>query len=392
MSRSPCSAVGASFCLGLLVLSSCADNPSEPDPPDPGDVDIVATKIAEGIDAPMYLTAPSNDERLFVVEQQGRIRIIQNGQLLPTPFLDIRSSVGSGGERGLLSMAFHPDYAANGFFYVNYTGKDGNTRVERYRVSAADPNVADPATAQLVLGVEQPFSNHNGGLIEFGPDGMLYIGMGDGGSGGDPLEHGQNPNTLLGTLLRIDVDGATPYGIPANNPWASGTGGRPEVWAIGLRNPWRFSFDHDAGMLYIADVGQNRREEIDAVPANQAGLNFGWNTMEGSLCYDPMSGCNRNGLVLPVHEYVNGADGSCSVTGGYVYRGTAIPALEGHYFYGDYCAGFVRSFALAGGVATDHQAWDLGVLGNITSFGEDAAGELYMLVQQGDVYRISPAD
>jgi glucose/arabinose dehydrogenase len=377
--------------ITLLALISCTENPNDPDPPGSGDVEIVAAEITDALDSPMYLTSPTGDDRLFVVEQGGAIRIIEDGQLLPAPFLDIDPLVASGGERGLLSMAFHPDYDTNGYFYLNYTDNGGDTRIERYRVSNADPNLADPGSAQLVLTVEQPESNHNGGLVKFGPDGMLYIGMGDGGGGGDPLDHGQNPNTLLGALLRINVDGGTPYSIPANNPWANGSGGRQEIWAIGLRNPWRFSFDREGGMLYLADVGQNRREEINVVSSTTPGLNFGWDIMEGTACYEPMSGCSTSGLVLPVHEYSH-ATAECSVTGGYVYRGSAIPELDGHYFYADFCAGFVRSFVMVGGDATEHQEWDLGSLGNITSFGEDADGELYILVQEGSVYRISPAD
>jgi glucose/arabinose dehydrogenase len=332
---------------------------AEPDPVPPG-VSLRAFAIATGLTQPMYLLSPPGDARLFV----------------------------SGGERGLLSMAFHPDYATNGYFYVNYTGAANATHIVRYSVTG-DPNRADPASAKLLLRIAQPFANHNGGLIMFGPDRMLYIGMGDGGSGGDPQDHGQNRATLLGDLLRIDVDGGDPYGIPADNPFVGVGGVRPEIWASGLRNPWRFSFDFDGGMLYVADVGQNRREEINVQPVGAAGLNYGWNTREGSLCYEPSSGCPTANLADPLVEYENPGEG-CSVTGGYVYRGDTMPQLRGHYFYGDHCRGWVRSFRLTNGSAQDRHEWELGSLGRITSFGLDSEGELYILVHEGTIYRLQP--
>lgn len=353
----------------------------------PQDTELQAVKVASGREDPVHLTSPANDDRLFVVEQPGRIRIIEDGTLLATPFLDITSDVVSGNERGLLSVAFHPQYQSNGLFYVNYTGDGGATRVERYRVSG-DPNVADPGSAQLILTVPQPFGNHNGGMITFGPDGMLYIGMGDGGSGGDPQGNGQDARTLLGALLRIDVDGGEPYAVPPDNPFVGVVDARPEIWAIGLRNPWRFSFDPESGRLYIADVGQNRREEINAQPASEGGLNYGWNVMEGSRCFEPASDCDTAGLVPPVFEYDNTAT-QCSVTGGHVYRGEALPELQGHYFFGDYCGGTVTSFRLDDdGEAMAEREWDLGALGSITSFGEDSDRELYVVVHQGTVYRL----
>ncbi|HEY0019240.1 MAG TPA: PQQ-dependent sugar dehydrogenase [Longimicrobium sp.] len=373
--------------LCLLALAACSDGPSGGGPP-AGEVSIRLQQVVEGLQSPVFLTAPANDPRLFVVEQPGRIRIVQNGSLLPTPFLDLTSRVSAGGERGLLSVAFHPNYAANGTFFVNFTDTRGDTRIERFRVST-DRNRADAASAELVLTVAQPFSNHNGGLVAFGPDGKLYIGMGDGGGGGDPEETGQDPMRLLGKMLRIDVDGARPYTIPAGNPYAGRTDGQREIWATGLRNPWRFSWDRTANLLFVADVGQNRLEEINAVPAGQGGLNYGWDTMEGSDCFEPATGCDRTGKVLPVSEYTH-SDG-CSVTGGYVYRGQDIAALRGHYFYADFCEGWIRSFRMANGAATEPRSWDLENVGNITSFGEDARGELYVISQSGAVHKIVAA-
>ncbi|GBD32335.1 Aldose sugar dehydrogenase YliI [bacterium HR33] len=347
---------------------------------------LVVQVVAGGLVNPVYLTSPPGDPRLFVVEQPGRIRIIEEGGLRQTPFLDISGKVLSGGERGLLSLAFHPNYGVNGLFYVDYTDTQGNTKVERYRVSA-DRNRADPNSATLVLAVDQPFSNHNGGLVMFGPDGMLYVGLGDGGSGGDPFGHAQNLGTLLGSLLRIDVDAAVPYAVPQDNPFVNRPGARGEIWAYGLRNPWRFAFDREGGMLYIADVGQNRWEEINAVPIGAAGVNYGWNILEGSECFNAPS-CNREGLTLPVHEYPR-TGGACGVIGGFVYRGQQIPQVRGHYFYSDYCAGFLRSFRLVDGKAEDHREWNVGNLGQVLSFGEDSAGELYILSANGRVYRLA---
>ncbi|HUF50564.1 MAG TPA: PQQ-dependent sugar dehydrogenase [Longimicrobiales bacterium] len=348
---------------------------------------IRAVEVANGLSNPLFLTAPAGDTvRLFVVEQPGRIRIIRGGSLLPQPFLDVSSIIAAGGERGLLSMAFDPDYAATGLFWVNYTDRDGDTRVVRYRV-AASPDVADPASATQVLHVAQPYSNHNGGLVMFGPDRMLYVGMGDGGSAGDPLGHGQNRATLLGALLRIDVKAGSPYAIPSDNPFRTPADGRPEIWAYGLRNPWRFAFDSATGLLFIADVGQNAWEEINVRPAAAPGLNYGWNVMEGAHCYRSLM-CARDGLVEPVHEYGRG-DG-CSITGGFVYRGRRLQGVQGHYFYSDYCQGWLRSFRVQDGRAVDHREWPVGALGQVLSFGQDAAGELYVLSASGRVFRLDP--
>jgi glucose/arabinose dehydrogenase len=338
---------------------------------------------------PVYLTAPAGDPRLFVVEQAGRIRIVKDGSTVSRPFLDISERVGSGGERGLLSMAFHPDFRSNGYFFVNFTNRQGDTRVERFRVSS-DPDVADPGSSMLVITIDQPYSNHNGGLVMFGHDGMLYIGMGDGGSGGDPHRNGQNRQVLLGKLLRIDVDRSAPYAIPPDNPYAKGGGGRGEIWAIGLRNPWRFAFDRPSGLLYIADVGQNEREEIDVESATAPGLNYGWSVMEGDRCFRGAS-CDRAGLTAPKVGYGR-EGGACSVTGGFVYRGRRIPSIAGHYFYSDYCAGWLRSFRVEDGAVTDRREWKMDSIGHVVSFGEDSSGEMYIIAEGGKVFRFRGAD
>jgi glucose/arabinose dehydrogenase len=376
--------VAGSVVLGLLVAlaAACAAEDGAPIPRVRG---LALQVVASGLEDPVYLTAPAGDARLFVVEQPGRIRVIRGGRLLPRPFLDLTHDVAYGGERGLLSMAFHPRYRENGRFYVNYTDRSGNTRVERFEVGS-DPDVANPASRSVVLEVDQPYANHNGGHILFGPDGMLYVGMGDGGSGGDPHGNGQNRATLLGDLLRLDIDHGSPYVIPADNPYAHTAGLRGEIWAWGLRNPWRFCFDD--GLLYIADVGQNRWEEIDIARARDPGLNFGWNRMEGDHCYKPAR-CDRTGLVLPAVEY--GHDQGCSITGGFVYRGKALRGLAGHYFYSDYCRGWIRSFRWQAGKVIEHREWDLPNPGPVLSFGVDSAGELYLLTGDGLVRRFVPA-
>ena len=377
-----------------IACTPTADAPSDPDGEGDGDgdgggqaVSIRLQEVASGLASPVFLTSPPGDGRLFVLEQPGRIRIIDNGTLGPTPFLDITDKGGSGGERGLLGLAFHPGYASNGFFFVNYTDKSGDTQIERYRVGS-DRNRADPASAKRILSIDQPYANHNGGMIAFGADGMLYIGMGDGGAGGDPQGHGQNMNSLLGKMLRIDVDRGDPYGVPAGNPFVGQAGRRPEIWASGLRNPWRFSFDPAGGMLYIADVGQNANEEVNVVAANAAGVNYGWNRMEARRCFNASS-CDQAGLQLPQVEYAR-ADGT-SVTGGYVYRGRAIPALVGHYFYADYNRSGIRSFRFADGRVQDERRWNLPEATSVSSFGQDSEGEVYVVLHGGRVLKIVPA-
>jgi len=331
--------------------------------------------ISSGLSAPVFLTQPLNDGRIFVVEQAGRIRVIRNGVLQATPFLDISSRVLSGGERGLLSVAFHPQYATNHYFYVYFTTQtNGDIRIERFTSTSAE--VADPTSSKLIITApHSTYDNHNGGLVSFGPDGMLYAGLGDGGNGGDPLGNGQNFNSLLGSLLRLDVDHGDPYAIPADNPFVGQANHRGEVWAKGLRNPWRYAFDATTSLLYIADVGQGLHEEVDVEPANSGGLNYGWNIMEGASCYNASS-CSQTGLTLPVIDY--GHNGPCSITGGYVYRGSAIPGIRGHYFYSDYCAGFLKSFRYENGAAVDQKDWGL-TNDFVTSFGLDFAGEMYMM-------------
>lgn len=356
---------------------------------------IRAERVATGLSQPLFVTAPPRDTtRVFIIEQGGRIRILKFGTLLTTPFLDISALVSGGGEQGLLGLAFHPNYVDNGRFFVNYTDTGGDTVVAEYRVSA-NPDVADAGSAEILLQISQPFSNHNGGQVSFGPDGFLYIASGDGGSGGDPLDNGENINTLLGKLLRIDVDNGTTYVSPPTNPFFGAVPGLDEIWAYGLRNPWRFSFDRLNGDLYVADVGQGSWEEINWRPASSTGgENYGWDIMEGLHCYEPPSACVQTGLTLPVLEYDHGQ--GCSVTGGYVYRGCRMPDLAGTYFYADYCDAWVRTLAMSGGVATNLQdrtaELEMGGvdLNTITSFGEDARGELYITDQGGEVFKIVP--
>ncbi|MDT8341088.1 MAG: PQQ-dependent sugar dehydrogenase, partial [Longimicrobiales bacterium] len=394
----------AVVCLaGVLLLGAgCSgdgtpSSPGEGDPPPttpppappPGGgapLTLATEVVASGLSNPLFLTAPAGDARLFVVEQPGRIRVVRDGQLLATPFLDLSGRISSGGERGLLGLAFHPEFAQNGRFFVSFTDPAGNSRIEAFTVSG-DPDRADAASAREVLTVGQPFSNHNGGQISFGPDGFLYVALGDGGGAGDPLENGQNPETLLGALLRIDVDvdGAEPFTIPPDNPFVGGAGA-DEIWAWGLRNPWRFAFDAVDGLLYIADVGQNSREEVNVVPAEAAGLNYGWNVTEGSTCFGA-SGCATEGFTLPAVEYDHSQ--GCSVTGGFVYRGAAIPEVAGHYFYSDFCSGFLRSFRFSEGAVAEERSWSVGALGQVLSFGTDAEGELYILSADGQVRRVT---
>jgi glucose/arabinose dehydrogenase len=317
-----------------------------------------------------------------VVEKVGRIKIVRDGQVLPEPFLDITDRVGSrANEQGLLSVAFHPRYRENGWLFVNYTDNDGDTVVSRFEATG---DRADPVSEQVVLTIGQPFANHNGGLIIFGPDGMLYIGMGDGGGAGDPLGAGQDRSTLLGKILRINVEDL-PYTIPPDNPWADGVDGRQETWVIGVRNPWRFSFDRATGDLFIADVGQNRLEEVHLLRAGRiAGANLGWNVMEGDECFR-RNDCNRDAFDLPIDVYPHSL--GCSVTGGHVYRGAAFPALQGVYVFGDFCSGRIWGLRPSGAEWERVELLQSGL--QIASFGEDEAGELYVAgYNNGVLYRI----
>ncbi|MEW6731256.1 MAG: PQQ-dependent sugar dehydrogenase [Acidobacteriota bacterium] len=370
------------FALILLMMTGLLANllPYKDYPPSvqaQNELTIALEETVSGLENPIYLThAGDGSGRLFIIEQEGRIRIFQNGTLLSKPFLDIESLVIQGNERGLLGLAFHPQYKSNGRFFVNYTrAGDGATVIAEFKVTD-DPNVAFPRGTTLLV-IPQPFANHNGGMVEFGPDKRLYIGMGDGGSAGDPLGHGQNIESLLGKILRIDVDSGAPYTTPADNPFFGPMPGRDEIYATGFRNPFRFSFDRANGRLYVGDVGQSRREEIDIVTK---GNNYGWNTMEGSLCFNPMVNCNRNNLQLPVAEY--GHDIGCSVTGGYVYRGKKFPDLVGNYLYGDFCSGII--FGFKDGMARQLLRKSI----QISSFGEDEEGEVYVVNYKGTISHI----
>lgn len=355
------------------------------------------TAISVGIDrlalvdgSPLaFAAAPDGSGRIFVATKDGRILILRGDAVDPVPLLDLRRLVSNGGEQGLLGVAVRPDFPTDPRVFVDYTNDRGHTIVASYRISTTTPDAADPATATTILTVEQPYANHNGGALAFGADGMLYVSLGDGGSGGDPLGNGQNVDTLLGKLLRLDVgtgsSGSAPYAVPADNPFVDRVGARPEIWLTGLRNPWRFSVDRATGDLWIGDVGQAAWEEIDVARAGVGGLNFGWNVMEGDHCYAPATTCATSGLTRPVAEY--GHDLGCTVIGGFVYRGTAQPLLEGGYLFADYCSGRIWAIPTTGdGPISPTQ---VGMVGSgIVAFGEDAAGELMLANLDGTISRI----
>jgi len=341
--------------------------------------------FATGFSSPVEITHPVNDSRLFVVEQGGFIKIVNpDGMVNATPFLTLTSAIiSSGGERGLLGLAFHPNYVSNGYFYVNYTNTSGNTVVARYKVSSINPSVADASSAFILLTVNQPFANHNGGTIKFGPDGYLYIGMGDGGGAGDTGNRAQNINENLGKMLRIDVDSASPYGIPPTNPYV-GIAGNDEIWSIGMRNPWKFSFNRLNGDLWIADVGQSAAEEINKITSPLTpGLNFGWRCYEGNTVYDTSSGTcpSYTATVAPVNQYSHSL-GRCSITGGYFYTGTTYPNFANNYFFADYCTGEIGMISTSGTITWGYDAPSV-----ITTFGEDKDGELCVSVGS-TIYKI----
>jgi glucose/arabinose dehydrogenase len=373
--------------LVLLMLAACGGSSSAS--PDRSGGGSVRLQKVGSFDSPLYVTAPPGDRRrVFVVEQGGKIRVIRGGRTLRKPFLDVSDKVSAGGERGLLSMAFAPDYARSGLFYVDYTDTDGNTRVVEYRRRSAD--VADPGSARQVLFQRQPESNHNGGLLLFGPDKLLYVGLGDGGGGGDmhgPIGNAQSLGTWLGKILRIDPrrTGSRPYSVPRSNPFVGRSGARPEIYSYGLRNPWRFSFDRRTGALTIGDVGQNEIEEIDFVRRGRGrGANFGWRVFEGRARYT--EGERAPGAIMPVITQSH-SDGNCSITGGVVIRDPRLRAWRGRYVFGDLCRGVLQTAVLRNGRArrlTDRRL----EVSNLSSFGEDALGRVYAVSLDGPVYRL----
>ena len=351
---------------------------------------LALTPLASGLTAPLFISgAPGDAGKLYIVEQGGTIRILENGEVLSRPFLDVSLLTSKGGEQGLLGLAFHPDYANNRRFYVDYTDVVGDTVIVEYLRNAVDHSLAEPTAVRILRTIDQPAANHNGGMLAFGQDGFLYVALGDGGGGGDPGGNGQDRQSKLGKILRVNVDGD---GAPPGNL----AGADPDVWDFGLRNPFRFSFDRATGDLYIGDVGQNRFEEVDVEPRGQGGRNYGWNVTEGFECFQPSSGCDQTGITLPAVAYahVNGGEvEDCSVIGGYVYRGTAIPGLAGRYLYGDLCSRRIRSFVWNGSAAVSELELTAALgseaaIGSLASFGEDLNGELYVADLSGTVFRI----
>ena len=375
--------------VAAMTCGSCnggMSTPPPPPPPPPPPATFELVQVANGFSAPLDIQQPDDaTARLFVVEQGGHVQIIQsNGARAATPFLDVTGRAGftSGGETGLLGLAFHPNYKNNRRFFVNYTRNNATqlqTVIAEFTASATNANFADPTTETILFTVDQPFSNHNGGGLAFGKDGFLYIGLGDGGSGGDPLGNGQNTNTLLGKMLRIDVDSAHApglnYAIPPSNPFLT-SGGRAEIWLFGLRNPFRFSFDSVTGDLWIGDVGQNNFEEVDHLTSAQGGANLGWNIMEGTHCFNPPTGCPTAGLTLPVFDYDH-SQGDDTVIGGHIYHGTKMPALVGRYVFGDFISGRMWTLTQSGSTFTRTSLFTVAA-GDVAAIGQDQLGELYV--------------
>ncbi len=358
----------------------------------PGDLaplqGLALQKIASGIPFPVFATSIPGDDRIFVLERRGRVVLIDDTGLRSEPFLDLTDRVGSGGiENGLLGMAFHPDYASNGRIYVYYTDTDLDSRLSEFTTSGLGAGVADASTESILFEVDQEGIRHRGGMLEFGPDGYLWSGLGDGGLGDDSS---QNLQSLQGNLLRLDVDSGDPYAVPSSNPFVGSSEGRDEIWAYGLRNPWRFSIDSADRLVYIGDVGQANWEEINIASIDTPGLDFGWPNFEGPDCYQPSDGCGMTGWEEPALKYSH--EMGCSVTGGYVYRGGAIPELDGHYFYADWCTGMIRSFKYVNGQVTLEQDWTSALpgAGQVASFGLDGDGELLVVDSNGTIYRIVP--
>ncbi len=396
--------IGAAMLLGVLPGASAAapmppPTPAvAPAPAAPSASSITLTKVAGGLSKPVFITsARDGTGRLFIVEKTGTVRILSHGTVLSTPLINLSGSVSQGSEQGLLGLAFHPRFKTNRKFYVDYTNRGGTTVIREYRVSATNPNRVQKGSGRTILKIAQPYSNHNGGMIAFGPDGYLYIGTGDGGSGGDPGNRAQRKDTLLGKMLRINVNGTTSrhnYKVPRSNPYV-GRKGRNEIWQRGVRNPWRFSFDRANGNLWIGDVGQNRYEEVDRARRTSTGagrgVNWGWHVMEGFHCYQPATGCNKTGKKRPLLNYSHATNGRCAVTGGYVYRGKAIPALRGWYVFGDYCSGEI--FTVPASASSRPSKVRLHGTGGglISSFGENGRGELFVVYLGGSIYRMDPA-
>lgn len=382
---------------GATEMPSVGNDPTQVTAPafDPSAIQLALAPVVQGIDLPLFAThAGDGSGRLFVVEKGGSIQVVIDGNVLTTPYLDLKNRVNSGGsEQGLLGLAFAPNFVQSGHFFVNYTDFKGETVVSRFQAANPRDNRVDPASEFPILVLAQPARNHNGGMLAFGPDGYLYIGTGDGGAANDRFENGQNPQSLLGKMLRLDVtsDPTQAYTIPADNPWVTadwnGQDVRDEVWAMGLRNPWRFSFDRLTGDLWIGDVGQNTYEEINVVTADHgSGLNFGWPIMEGTHCFPDRATCDSSGLEIPITDYSHQV-GGCSVTGGYVYRGEQFPQLTGIYLFGDFCTGNVWAiWPLADSTWTTELMLRSGI--QISSFAEDAAGELYTTDLAGTLYQI----